>query len=237
MIETVAEIGSTNAALLARRAAGEAAPEAAWLVADRQVAGRGRAGRIWSDGFGNFMGSTVAHLRSGDPLPQTLALVAGLAAHRAVMALAPALQDLVLKWPNDLLVGQAKLAGILLERQGDAVVVGIGVNLSQAPQLPDRQTAALSVLGFPIERDAFATALAQEWSWALTRWHCREWPVLRQEWLARAMPVGSLISVNDREHGLLMGAFGGIDADGVALLRLADGATRAIHAGDIDLVG
>ncbi|WP_225207240.1 biotin--[acetyl-CoA-carboxylase] ligase [Novosphingobium huizhouense] len=237
MIETVAQIGSTNAALLDRLAAGESAPEGDWLVADRQVAGRGRAGRVWSDGFGNFMGSTVAHLRSGDPLPQTLALVAGLAVHRAVMALAPGLEGLVLKWPNDLLAGQAKLAGILLERQGDSIVVGIGVNLAQAPDLPDRATASLESLGFRVSRDAFAEALAQEWHWALTRWHCGEWSALRQEWLARAMPVGSLISVNDREHGLLMGAFGGIDGDGVALLRLADGATRAIHAGDIDLVG
>ena len=237
MIETVGEIGSTNAALLGRLAAGEAALEGDWLVADRQVAGRGRAGRSWSDGFGNFMGSTVAHLRSGDPLPQTLALVAGLAAQKAVTALVADLAGLVLKWPNDLLVEAAKLAGILLERQGDAVVVGIGVNLAQAPDLADRRTASLAGLGFPVARDAFAEALAQEWAWALTRWHCGEWPALRQEWLARAMPVGSLISVHDREHGLVMGALGGIDNDGVALLRLADGATRAIHAGDIDLVG
>ncbi len=237
MIETIAEIGSTNAALLARLGAGEGNPEGAWLVADRQSAGRGRAGRSWSDGFGNFMGSTVAHLRSGDPLPQTLALVAGLAAHKAVLALAPGLADLQLKWPNDLLVGKAKLAGILLERQGDGVVVGIGVNLAQAPDLPDRPTASLAGLGHPVTRDAFAQALEQEWLWALTRWHQGEWAALRQEWCARAHRVGSLISVNDSEHGLLMGAFGGIDDNGVALLRLADGATRAIHAGDIDLVG
>lgn len=237
MIETVAEIGSTNAALLARLGAGEDSPEGDWLVADRQSAGRGRAGRSWFDGFGNFMGSTVAHLRSGDPLPQTLALVAGIAAHKAVLALAPGLGDCQLKWPNDLLVGNAKLAGILLERQGDAVVVGIGVNLAQAPQLADRATASLAGLGHAVERDAFAEALAQEWQWALTRWHCDEWSALRQEWMARAHRPGTLISVNDSEHGLLMGAFAGIDDNGVALLRLADGATRAIHAGDIDLVG
>lgn len=237
VIETVAEIGSTNAALLARLVAGEASPEGAWLVADRQTAGRGRAGRTWFDGFGNFMGSTVAHLRDGDPQPQTLALVAGLAACRAVLAVAPGLAGLQLKWPNDLLVGSAKLAGILLERQRDAVVVGIGVNVAQSPELADRATTSLDALGVRVARDAFAYALADEWQAALSRWHGGDWPALRQEWLAHAHRPGTLVSVKDADQGTIIGAFGGIDDNGVALLRLADGATRAIHAGDIDLVG
>ncbi|MEO0033744.1 MAG: hypothetical protein RIS94_3502, partial [Pseudomonadota bacterium] len=179
MIETVAEIPSTNAALLARLGAGEAIDEGTWLVADRQSAGRGRAGRSWSDGFGNLMGSTVVHLRASDVMPQTLALVAGVAAYRSVVASAPGLADLALKWPNDLLVGQAKLAGILLERHADHVVVGIGVNLANAPDLPDRATASLAGLGHAVSRDAFAVTLAAEWHAALTRWHCGEWPALR----------------------------------------------------------
>jgi BirA family biotin operon repressor/biotin-[acetyl-CoA-carboxylase] ligase len=237
LIETVPEIPSTNAALLARVAGGELISEGNWLVADRQVAGRGRAGRVWSDGLGNFMGSTVVTLRSVGPMPQTLALVAGLAVYKAVMTCAPGLSGVMLKWPNDLLVDGAKLAGILLERQRDTVVVGIGVNLAQAPDVPDRPTTCLSALGFDMARDDFAAALAEQWSEALMRWHLGEWPMLREQWLARAHPVGSLITVKDHDHGTIMGAFGGIDADGVALLRLADGATRAIHAGDIEMVG
>lgn len=237
MIETVAELPSTNSALLARLGRGEAVDEGTWLVADRQSAGRGRAGRSWSDGFGNFMGSTAVALRAADGLPQTLALVAGVAAHRAIMAMAPGLADLFLKWPNDLLVGQAKLAGILLERQADRVVVGIGVNLASAPDLADRATVSLAALGHVVARDAFAERLAAEWSDALTRWHCGEWPLLRQDWLSRALPSGTLVTVKDPTHGDIMGAFAGVDDDGTALLRLADGALRAIHAGDVDLVG
>jgi len=237
LIETVAEIPSTNGALLARLAQGEAPEEGRWLVADRQSAGRGRAGRNWLDGFGNFMGSTAAALRASDPLPQTLALVAGLAVHKAVLSAAPDLAGLTLKWPNDLLVGEAKLAGILLERQADRVVVGIGVNLAEMPDVPDRAAVSMAGLGHPTGRDAFAALLAVEWLMALTRWHRGEWPVLRQEWLVRATPVGTLMSVNDPVHGKLIGSFAGVDDDGVALLRLADGATRAIHAGDLDLVG
>lgn len=237
MIDTVAEIPSTNGALLARIGGGEALREGDWLVADRQSAGRGRAGRSWSDGFGNFMGSTVVNLCKLDPLPQTLALVAGLAAHEAVIAAAPRLTDLFLKWPNDLLVGGAKLGGILLERQGDAVVVGIGINLAQAPQVSDRETASLKALGFAVSRDFFASDLAARFKDAVDRWHYGEWPLLRQHWISRALPTGTLVSVKDRDHGTIMGAFAGIDDDGVALLRLADGAVRAIHAGDIDMVG
>ena len=237
MIETVDDIPSTNGALLARLDRSEAISEGQWLVADRQGAGRGRAGRVWSDGLGNFMGSTVVRLRSTDRLPQTLALVAGLAAHEAVMAVAPDLAGLLLKWPNDLLVGDAKLAGILLERHGDAIVVGIGVNLAQAPSVQGRVTVSLAGLGVDVARDAFAQVLAARFGDALVRWHLGEWPVLRAQWLARALPAGTLVSVKDRDHGEIIGAFGGIDEDGVALLRLADGAVRAIHAGDIEMVG
>ena len=237
MIETIDEIPSTNGALLARLGRSEAIFEGHWLVADRQSAGRGRAGRAWSDGFGNFMGSTVVRLRAFDPLPQTLALVAGLAAHQAVACVAPGINGIVLKWPNDLLSGDAKLAGILLERHEDAVVVGIGVNLAQAPEVAGRQTASLAGLGYPVSRDSFAAVLAEHFADALIRWHLGEWPVLRAQWLARALPTGTLVSVKDRDHGEIIGAFAGIDDNGVALLRLADGAVRAIHAGDIEMVG
>jgi BirA family biotin operon repressor/biotin-[acetyl-CoA-carboxylase] ligase len=235
-IETVAEIASTNSALLARIGAGEALREGHWLIADRQSAGRGRAGRQWSDGLGNFMGSTVAVLRAGDPPGPTLSLVAGVALHRTLTAQIGTVPGMALKWPNDVLVGGAKLAGILLERTGDNLVVGIGVNLAQAPDVPDRPTVALATLGHAIARDAFALALAAEWQAALALWHGQSWPVLREDWLARAHPRGTLLSVHDRDAGMIIGAFAGLEADGAALLRLADGETRAIHAGDIELV-
>ncbi len=230
MIRFVPETGSTNADLLANRDA----HEGEWLVARRQSAGRGRAGRAWNDGAGNFMGSTVVDLRAGDPLPQTLALVAGLAVHRTVAALPDGPHGLQLKWPNDLLVGTAKLGGILLERQEQRVIVGIGVNLAQAPEVPDRPVASL---GGPIAADTFAEALAAQFAAELARWHRGEWPMLRAEWLARAHPTGTLLTVNDRVHGPIMGAFAGLGDDGTLHLRLADGGTRPIHAGDVELVG
>ncbi|HEY6869818.1 MAG TPA: biotin--[acetyl-CoA-carboxylase] ligase, partial [Novosphingobium sp.] len=113
-VEVLAEIGSTNAELIARLARGEPAVEGRWLVADRQTEGRGRQGRAWFDGQGNFMGSTAVHARAGDPSLPSLALVAGLALYEVVAPHLPPPLRPVLKWPNDIMIGGGKLAGILL---------------------------------------------------------------------------------------------------------------------------
>lgn len=233
MIRIVAETGSTNADLLAL---GRDAQEGDWLVARRQTAGKGRAGRQWEDGAGNFMGSTVVALRPGDPVPQTLALVTGLATAEAVAAVPGAPAGIVLKWPNDLLVAGAKLAGILLERAGDIVVIGIGVNLLRAPMMPGRATTALVDHGADIAPEDFAEQLAVRFAAALARWRGGEWDGLRDEWLARAHPLGTPLAVNDRDGQPIAGTFAGLGADGAALLRLADGTVRPIHAGDVELV-
>ena len=120
MIRTLPQTGSTNADLLAALRAGERVGEGEWLVAGRQTAGRGRQGRDWFDGAGNFMGSTIVRLSPRDPSPATLALVAGVAVHETVLPQLAQPSALAIKWPNDLLYAGAKLAGILLERQ-DAV--------------------------------------------------------------------------------------------------------------------
>ena len=206
MIQTVAEIASTNTALLARLGEGMACGEGNWLVADR-------------------------------PPAPTLALVAGVAVHRTGAGLAPNLRELWLKWPNDLLLGGAKLAGILLERQGDAVVVGIGVNLAAAPTLTDREATSLRESGVSVERDAFAEALAAQWTSVLGGWHGGDWPALREEWLARGHPLDTSLMMRDAQGGPIRGRFAGLEPHGAALLRLADGTTRAIHAGEIEMVG
>ena len=233
VIRILDETGSTNADLLAL---GRDAREGDWLVARRQTAGKGRAGRQWEDGAGNFMGSTVVALRPGDPLPQTLALVTGVAVADAVAAV-PGAPDVMLKWPNDLLVDGAKLAGILLERTADNVVIGIGVNLLRAPAVAGRCTTALADHGAPIDPGTFADLLADCFASALARWRGGGWDGLRADWLARAHAVGTPLSVNDRDGRSITGEFAGLGGDGAALLRLADGTTRPIHAGDVEMGG
>ncbi len=236
-IETVRETGSTSADLLGRLALREALPEGYWLVADRQTAGRGRQGRSWLDAPGNFMGSTVVHLHEQDPPPATLSFVAALATYEAVLTSLGAPQSLQLKWPNDVLLGGEKFCGILLERAGDAAVIGIGVNLAAAPEVPERRTRHLGELGPAPGRDSFARELATFFDRELTRWRQFGLEPLFARWLAAAHPVGAPLSVHGSDGQRLDGAFAGLDPDGALRLRLADGAVHAIHAGDVTWQG
>lgn len=230
MLEVVPETGSTSADLAARLTRGDRVAEGDWLIADRQIAGRGRLGRDWQDGAGNFMGSTVVHLRAGDPVPETLALVAGLALYEVVN---PRLAEpAVLKWPNDLLVGGAKLAGILLERVGEAVIVGIGVNLAQAPQLADRAITSLADLGAATGRDGFAADLARQFATDLDRWRSFGLDPIINRWSAAGPPPGTPLEA-DNQGERLSGTFAGLTETGALQLRLADGTLRAIHAGEV----
>lgn len=235
MIRTVTETGSTNADLAARLRAGERVAEGDWLVADRQTAGRGRQGRAWFDGAGNFMGSTLVRPGPGDPPAQSLAFVAALALYEAVAPLLADPRGLALKWPNDLLLGGAKLAGILLEREADAVVVGVGVNLAAAPALPDRPTAALGALGPAPDRDTFAAALAAAFERELERWRTHGLDPLLRRWQQVAHPLGTPLTVHEPGGIGLAGTFAGIAPDGALRLRLEDGSVRPIHAGDVTL--
>ena len=235
MIETVSVTGSTNADLARRLAAGEPLGEGFWLVADRQTAGRGRQGRTWFDGHGNFMGSTLVRLGPGDPPARGLALVAGVALHDAVAPLLAVPAAARLKWPNDLLIDGAKLSGILLERAGDAVIIGIGVNLAQAPAVEGRETVALAQLGPAPARDAFAARLATCFAAELERWRRFGLAPLVQRWLAAGHPPGTPLVVGEPGEPPLTGSFAGLSDDGALQLRLADGTTRIIHAGEVRL--
>ncbi|HEV7340120.1 MAG TPA: biotin--[acetyl-CoA-carboxylase] ligase [Sphingopyxis sp.] len=230
-MEQVAQTGSTNADLLARLASGEQVGEGHWLIADRQTAGRGRLGRDWNDGQGNFMGSTVVHLTVGDPSAATLALVAGVALAKTVAALAPNI-NAQLKWPNDLLIGGAKCAGILMERTGNSVVIGVGVNLVAAPILPDRATATLADKGAAIDRDHFSGALGIAMIDALWTWRQEGVASIVRTWLPLAHPLGTPLRVS--EQGV-DGTFDGLAEDGALRLRVAGGETMLVHAGDVEL--
>ncbi len=235
MIERLASINSTNAALAERLKLGESVPEGHWLIADRQTAGRGRQGREWFDGAGNFMGSTVVQPAFGNPPLNSLALVAGLA---LIEAIAPSLQPphhALLKWPNDVMIGKAKLAGILLERVGDVVVIGIGVNLAAAPDLPERETIALSAFGPAPDRDLFAARLADCLAQDLNRWRSYGLGPIIARWLTAAHPLGTPLEVGEPDEPPLKGTFAGLTDDGALLLALSGATTRVIHAGEVRL--
>jgi len=231
----VPETGSTNADL--RQLAEAGGEDGLWLRADRQTAGRGRQGRVWSSPSGNFYGSTLVRLRAGDPMPATLALVAAVAIEEAVRACLPDIGTrLSLKWPNDLLIDGAKLSGILLERSGDAVVIGMGINLASAPELPDRATSALGDHGVDVAPATMQALLADAMTRWVAIWREHGLSAVIERWEARAHPRGTLLTAKLPDGQVLTGAFEGLASDGALRLGLANGVTHVIHAGDIFLV-
>lgn len=238
-IRTVAETGSTNADMLELARAG--AGEGLWLRAERQLGGRGRQGRVWASPLGNFYGSTLVRLRPSDPPAATLALVAAVALDEVVGAYLSHVPSegrgsVVIKWPNDLLLGGAKLSGILLERADDAVIVGIGVNLAHHPDDTDRRATSLAVHGTAPDPADFAETLADAFARWLGIWRGQGLMPVRARWLERAHPIGTALTARLADGSATDGLFDGLDPDGALILRLADGATRVIHAGDVFLL-
>lgn len=238
MIQTVAETGSTNADLLSRLSAGESISEGYWLRAEQQSTGRGRSGREWLSRPGNLYTSTVVNLRADDPPAHTLSLVVGLAAWEVLNNHLKDGAHLRLKWPNDILVGQAKIAGILLERTGDYVVAGIGINVRFAPDIAGREITCIH----DVNRTNMAGPehilldLTEQLTAALKIWRGEGLSNVIRQWNARAFPNGTAISVHIDENERLSGEFAGLDETGSLILRLADGAMRTIHAGDVSLL-
>ncbi len=214
---------------LARLGAGEGL----WLRAERQDAGRGRQGRAWQSPPGNLYASTLVRLRPSDPTPATLALVAAVALHEAVGVFGVTAQ---VKWPNDLLIDGAKLSGILLERIGDAVILGFGVNLAHHPDLPDRRSTSLAAHGSAPDPDGFAQVLGEAFERWVARWRGEGLAVVRDRWLAAAHPRGTALTARLADGQSHDGLFDGLTGDGALILRLADGTPHVIHAGDVFLI-
>uniref|UniRef100_UPI0026239B5A biotin--[acetyl-CoA-carboxylase] ligase n=1 Tax=uncultured Erythrobacter sp. TaxID=263913 RepID=UPI0026239B5A len=238
MIETVETTGSTNADLIDRLSNGEAIEEGYWLRAERQTGGRGRLGRKWESPSGNLFCSTVIDVRDGDPAPHSLSFVVGLAAYdmleRSLLPRTP----IMLKWPNDVLVGGAKIAGILLERAENKVVAGVGVNVCRAPELPDRETTSIVYENGKHGGSAelVLSLLADALKQRISNWRAFGLTATLDAWTVAAHPIGTNLTVKPAPDEEIHGAFAGLDEQGAMLLRLANGAMRTIHAGDVSMI-
>lgn len=234
------EIDSTNEEAKRLGEAGEPGP--VWITAARQSAGRGRRGRSWVSPTGNFMGTLLLRPQTGPRKAAELSFVAALAVHDAVAELLapPQRAALKLKWPNDVLYGGRKLAGILLESSGIAggelawLAIGIGINLAHHPEGVEYPATSLAALGIPdATPEAALERLAAAFDRRLRQWRdVQGFAAIREAWLDRAAGVGEAVTVRLSDESF-EGIFEGIAPDGALEVRLASGAVRRVAAGDV----
>lgn len=232
----LASVDSTNAEGF-RRAAAAPQDLPLWILAREQTAGRGRRARPWASPPGNFY-ATLAMRVEGPPGQAALrSFAAALALRDAFVALTALPQVFALKWPNDVLLNEGKVAGILLEASGPVLCIGIGVNLIGAPPADAVEPGALrpvSVLeetGMRITPEAFLTALAPAFAARETALTQGGFAALRGDWLAHAARLGQPIRARTG-HQTREGTFETVDAEGNLILRMSSGPV-AIPAADV----
>lgn len=229
---------STNSEARRRADAGEPGP--LWVWSLRQSAGRGRSGRSWQSQPGNLFASLLVSLNCPLTTAGQLALVAGIAAYETVARFLPfeSRGYLLLKWPNDVLFDEEKIAGVLLEsataQSGCKIVVGTGINLVSHPKDLEQKATSLAGHGVTADAQAALEALAAEMNTWISRWdQGTGFTRIRRAWLDRAGPAGRPIKVRVSAEKEVEGTFAGLDSNGALQLVTSDGAKRRITAGDV----
>jgi BirA family biotin operon repressor/biotin-[acetyl-CoA-carboxylase] ligase len=234
------EIGSTNTEALKRAEAGEKGP--VWIMARRQTQGRGRSGRRWASEPGNLYASLLQRIVCPPSVVHQISLLAGVVVMDAIrQASGMSVPGLRLKWPNDVLIGSAKCAGILPESISNAgssdvtAVIGVGINLAWHPTDLGRPATHLAEHGVRMAPEAMLEALAaamQRWLevWAGGAGFAR----VRAAWLERAGPIGERVTA-DTGTERIEGTFLDLDGDGALLLRDDHGMQRKVTFGDVTL--
>ena len=230
-------IDSTNAEALRLVDAGCAAPFL--VLAEQQTAGRGRRGRKWVSPFAqNVYYSLLLRIEGGLRQLEGLSLVVGLAVMQALRE--SGVQGAALKWPNDVLVGQKKIAGILLELVGDPadichVVLGIGinVNMQKAAAVDQQWTSVQLETGFPVDRNLLVAQLGLQLQNYLERHRASGFAALQEEWEQNHLWQGravSLIAGVNRIDGVVLG----VDRQGALRLNV-DGVEKIYSGGELSL--
>src|ERR1700686_2397665 len=238
-------IGSTNAEAMSRARDGERGP--IWFVTSEQTAGRGRRHRPWIAPRGNLASSILEVIDGSPAVAATLGFAAGLALETVLQkvsieaSLRSAGSDHMkfsLKWPNDVLAGRQKLAGILLEAEAVAddrlaVVVGIGTNVVAAPEGTPTPATSLAALGVHIGAEELFATLSDAWAELRGVWDngCG-FGEIRHLWLERAAGLGEPVTIQVGA-ATVAGAFDTIDDSGCLIVRTPEGKRVPISAGDV----
>lgn len=238
-IDVVAETASTNSDLAARARSGE--PTGAVLITDHQYAGRGRRGRAWNAPAGTAV--TLSVLVAPHDVAEArwgwLPLLAGLAVVEGLRRLADV--PLALKWPNDVLIGQRKVCGILAERVdrargGPAVVLGFGINVGLAEAdlpVPTATSLAIAAPGAVPSRNRVIAAVLAAFELIFTSWQAEDDDTaFAAAYVARCSTIGRRVRVLLADGGQLEGVAEAVDAGGLLVVRTAEG-RRVVAAGDV----
>lgn len=235
-VEAFDTLGSTNEEALARARAGERGP--LWITARRQTAGRGRRARAWISEAGNFHASLLL----SDPCPPDraaeLSFVAALALHDAMVKAAAALGPrMTFKWPNDVLIDGAKVAGILVEGENAgsslAAVIGIGVNCTSHPTDTRYPATDLATVGALVTADGLLDGLSRTMMARLAQWdRGAGFAATRGDWVKRAGGMGGEIRVVSGQRDIA-GRFETLDEAGRLILRMPDGTAEVVSAGEV----
>lgn len=234
------EIDSTNEEARRRTASGDFGP--CWITARKQSAGRGRLGRDWESPEGNLFATALFEFDRPLTEAALVCFSAGLAVIDAVRALGMDAGELRLKWPNDVLVNEAKLAGILIETgqvHGKLwMAAGFGVNVATAPKRADRETACLAWLpgGAGKTAEALLAGLDMVFRRRVAGLLSSGFEPTRADWLEKAAHTGRRVELNPIS-GRITGVIEGLGEDGALILRLDDGTTTHVRAGEISLLG
>jgi BirA family biotin operon repressor/biotin-[acetyl-CoA-carboxylase] ligase len=238
-------IGSTNAEAMSCARDGVRGPM--WFVTSEQTAGRGRRHRPWIAPRGNLASSILEVLDVSPAVAATLGFAAGLALEAALRRVsieaslrAAGSDDMKfsLKWPNDVLAGRQKLAGILLEVEAVtderlAVVVGIGTNVVAAPDGTPTPATSLKTLGVHIGAEELFAELSDAWAEFRGIWDLgRGFGEIRKAWLERAAGLGQPVAIHTG-GATVEGTFDSIDETGCLIVRTTDGRRVPISAGDV----
>lgn len=238
------QIGSTNAEAMALARDGERGPM--WFVTSEQTAGRGRRHRPWIAPRGNLASSILEVMDVAPAVAATLGFAAGLALEASLrkLSIEAALRsagsddlNFSLKWPNDVLAGRKKLAGILLEAEAVdghlAVVVGIGTNVVAAPEGTPTPATSLKVLGIDARAEDLFAALSDSWAEFRHMWDDgRGFAEIRKLWLERATGLGQMVAIKSG-GAAIEGTFDTIDEQGCMIVRTSGGKLVPVSAGDV----
>ncbi|TVR09882.1 MAG: biotin--[acetyl-CoA-carboxylase] ligase [Salinarimonadaceae bacterium] len=238
------ETGSTNDDAVAALAGGDTGR--LWITARSQASGRGRHGRSWASPPGNLYASLLLVEPCEQRHAAQFGYLIGLALHDAFCAIAPGYAGRVrLKWPNDVLVDRAKIAGLLLEghhtRGGRfALIAGIGVNIAFTPADTPYPAAKLADLRADADPEGLFEALSRAFALRFEAWNETTddqvaLGALREEWLSRAYGLDAEVTIRP-PSGERRGRFVGLDGEGRLLLATEWG-VETIDAGDLFFAG